>query len=52
MTLEELKIVTDNMDAEKSLPVNIRVDFGDEKKSFTIARVMKNGLAGRFAHGW
>ena len=41
MTLEELKIVIDNMDAEKNLPVNIRVDFGDEKKSYTIARVMK-----------
>lgn len=41
MTLEELKIVIDNMDAEKSLPVNIRVDFGGEKKSYTIVRVMK-----------
>lgn len=41
MTLEELKIVIDNMDAEKSLPVNIRIDFGDEKKSYTVARVMK-----------
>jgi len=41
MTLEELKIVIDNMDAEKSLPVNIRVDFGGEKKSYTIAGVMK-----------
>lgn len=41
MTIEELKIVIDNMDAAKDLPVNIRVGFGDAKKSYTIARVLK-----------
>ena len=39
MTLEELKIVIGNMDAKDTLPVKVRVNFGDEKKSYTITDV-------------
>jgi hypothetical protein len=41
MTKKELETILKNMDAEDNLPVNIRVDFGDGKKSYTHAEVTK-----------
>lgn len=41
MTKKELETILKNMDAEDNLPVNIRVDFGNGKKSYTHAEVTK-----------